>query len=334
MKRLALLALLALPALAHAQKAPFTPRPLTLPKELADKNNQFSGLSVRGNQLLLLSESRLQDRAEAKLYAVDLPSIEAQLADNSKAVSYRKYSIQGLDSVRARIGRAGQTYEGLEGLTLLGDVAYMSIETTTPSAYCYLIRGTVDDAGAAIRLDAGYLVPLPKPAPTSNKHVHNAGFEALTSYQQRILAVFEFNYFAQDNYAFEVPTTVAANELPRYVAVAPLPFRVTDMVSVGADRYTAINYFFRGDEDAVYRPGADDPNAKFIQEGSGFKNYCRLVSVRYKGGKLTWKPLYELPAEYMTYNWEGLAAYKQGYFLLNDKYGPSNQSTLLYLQKQ
>ncbi|GAB3832379.1 hypothetical protein [Hymenobacter jeollabukensis] len=319
--------------LALAQKTPFNLRTLTLPRELADKNNQFSGLYLRGAQLLLLSESRLQERAEAKVYAVDLASVDQQLTDKTRELAYKKYAIQGLEQVRARLDSAGQTYEGLEGLTMLGDVAYMSIETTTPSAYCYLIRGTVDDAATRISLDPGYLVPLPKPAPTNGTHVHNAGFESLVGYHQQVLALFEYNYFARDNYAFEVPTT-ASGEVPRYVPVARLPFRVTDMVSVGPDRFTAINYFYKGDDDAVYRPAAGDANARLVQEGSGYKNYCRLISVRYKGGKLSWKPLMELPAEYMTYNWEGLAGYKEGYFLINDKYGPSNQSTLVYLQKK
>ena len=36
----------------------------------------------------------------------------------------------------------------------------------------------------------------------------------------------------------------------------------------------------------------------------------------------------------MGYNWEGIAAYKAGYFIINDKYTPSRpyRTTLLYLQ--
>ncbi|RTQ44710.1 hypothetical protein EJV47_27340 [Hymenobacter gummosus] len=331
--RFVCLLLLLLPAAAvHAQKGPFALKTLKLPAELTERSQQFSGLCLRGSQLLLLGESRLQERMEPKVYALDLPSVDAQLAGKPGELTYKKYRIQGLEGIRARIDSLCQVYEGLEGLTLVGDEAYMSIETTTPSAYCYLIRGTFHDATATITLDAKYLVPLPKPALLNGTHVHNAGFESLTNYHQRLLALFEYNYFPQDNYAYELPTTAGA-ELPRFVPVDRLPFRVTDMVYEGENRFTAINYFFRGDEDAVYRPAPTDPNARFIQDGAGFKNYCRLIRISYKGKKVSWKPLYELPAEYMTYNWEGLAAYHGGYFLINDKYGPSNQSTLLYLQK-
>ncbi|WP_139924122.1 hypothetical protein [Hymenobacter sp. DG01] len=322
-------------ASTHAQKAPFSIQAVSLPAEIADRNNQFSGLFIRNNQLLLLSESRLQERAEAKVYALDLASLDAQLKQKMGEVKYRKYALQNLDKLRARMDSAHQEYEGLEGITMVGDTAYFTVETTTPSAYCYLIKGELDDAAASIRLDPRYLVPLPKPVLTDGTHIHNAGFEAAADYDQSLLLLFEYNYFSHDNYAFRLPTGAAPTpDIPRYVPVARLPFRVTDLVHTGGNRFTAINYFFNGAEDSVYRTPAPDPNARLIRNGSNYQNYCRLISLRYRRGRVSWKPLFELPREYMTYNWEGLAAYRGGYFLINDKYGPSNQSTLLYLRKK
>ncbi|MBX0292068.1 hypothetical protein K3G63_16585 [Hymenobacter sp. HSC-4F20] len=336
LSRLLLFVLVLQTAVATAQKAPFTFHPIRLPKEIADRNNQFSGLQVRNNQLLLLSESRLQERAEAKVYALDLASIDSQLAQKlpEQELAYRKYLIRNLDTIRARLDSAGQVYEGLEGMTMLGEVAYFSIETTTPSAYCYLIKGVVDDATASITIDTSYLVPLAKPALTNGSHIHNAGFEAISTYNQNLLLLFEYNYFSHDNFAFQLPAAAATPDVPHYVSVARLPFRLTDMVHTGKNRFTAINYFYNGAEDSVYRSPAPDPNTRFIRSGTTYQNYCRLISLKYKGNNVSWKPLVELPKEYMTYNWEGLAAYHGGYFLINDKYGPSNQSTLLFLQKK
>ncbi|KUG09590.1 hypothetical protein [Solirubrum puertoriconensis] len=317
---------------AQAQKTTVATVSITLPKEIADRNNQFSGLHVRGNQLLLLAESRLQEGAEAKVYALDLGSISNQLAQKTQELTYRKYTIRNLETIRARIDSACQVYEGLEALTMLGDVAYFSIETTTPSAYCYLIKGQVDDAAATITIDTRYLVPVAKPALANNTHIHNAGFEALAAYNQNLLLLFEYNYFGHDNYGFELPQAANAADVPRYVPMARLPFRITDMVHLGRNRFAAINYFYSGDDDRVYRPASTDANIRLVQQGSTYKNYCRLITLQYKRNRITWKPLFELPAEYMTYNWEGIAAYRGGYFLINDKYGPSNQSTLLYLR--
>ncbi|RYU76093.1 hypothetical protein [Hymenobacter persicinus] len=334
MKYLLLVALLSVGVSAGAQKAPFALHPIPLPPEMADKNNQFSGLYLRGHELLLLSESRLQERAEAKVYGINLGSIDDQLAGKVKTVEYRKYSIRGLDRIKARIDSACQLYEGLEGLTMLGDDAYFTIETTTASTYCYLIKGRLSEENAAITLDTRYLVPLPKPALTDGTHISNAGFEAAAGYNQSLLLLFEYNYFTHDNVAFRLPTAAVRNDIPQHVPVARLPFRVTDLTYEGHNRFTAINYFYSGDEDSVYRAPGTDPNARLIRTGTGYQNYCRLISLRYKHDKITWKPLFELPREYRTYNWEGLAAYRNGYFLINDKYGPSGQSTLLYLQKQ
>ncbi|RSK36101.1 hypothetical protein [Hymenobacter metallilatus] len=334
MKYLLLILLLSSSCAVCAQKAPFTFRTIPLPPEIADKNNQFSGLYLRPTELLLLSESRLQERAEAKVYGISLSSMDNQLAGKAQTVGYKKYSIRGLDQIKARIDSACQLYEGLEGLTMLGDDAYFTIETTTASTYCYLIKGRLSEENATITLDTRYLVPLPKPALTDGTHIHNAGFEAATGYNQSLLFFFEYNYFTHDNVAYRLPATVKQHDIPQVVPVARLPFRVTDLTYEGQNRFTAINYFYNGADDSVYRPPSPDPNARFIRSGNSYQNYCRLISLRYKGDKVTWKPLFELPREYMTYNWEGLAAYRGGYFLINDKYGPSGQSTLLYLQKR
>jgi hypothetical protein len=334
LKRVVFFVLALQAAFASAQKPAFTTHTIKLPQEIADRNNQFSGLFRYGNHLLLLSESRLQERAEAKVYALDMASIDAQLAQKSAEVSYKKYSIQNLDRMKARMGEACQEYEGLEGLTMVGNTAYFTVETTTPSAYCYLLKGLLHETDATITIDTTYLVPLVKPALTDGSHINNAGFEAATGYNKSLLFLFEYNYFAHDNYAFRLPDATSPPDIPQYVPVARLPFRVTDLVYEGKNRFTAINYFYNGKDDSVYRTPANDPNTRFIRDGASYQNYCRLISLHYKGDKVSWKPLFELPKEYMTYNWEGLAAYQGGYFLINDKYGPSNQSTLLYLQKK
>jgi hypothetical protein len=76
------------------------------------------------------------------------------------------------------------------------------------------------------------------------------------------------------------------------------------------------------------------PNTKLITENGVFKNYCRLVDIELKGNKVSWRPLWEFPVPYRSYNWEGIAAYKGGYFIINDKYTPARpyKTTLLYLQ--
>jgi hypothetical protein len=320
MKYLATLLLSSLFFAARAQPRQFDVHKLTLPKELAYYDNQFSGLSIAQGKLFLLSESRLQDQAEAKLYTVALADLDRQLADSTYALPYQKLPIHNLPRMRARMATAGQRYEGLEALLLTKDTAYFSVETTTPSTNCYLLKGRL--GATAVELDTTFLLALPKPVAADGSHIYNAGFEALAAAADHVLAFFEYNFFPK-NYAYEVASMAGRGKNQ----LRPLPFH-----------YTGIDYFFKGEgDDTVYRlPETDVPNYKLIAENGVFKNYCRLVDIELKDNKVSWTPLWEFPVAYRSYNWEGLAAYKGGYFLINDKYTPARpyQTTLLYLQSR
>ena len=129
--------LVGFPLLPAAAQAPqFVIRNVPLPKELAYYDNQFSGLAVSAGKLFLLSESRLQDKAEAKLYTVKLSDLDRRLTDTAFALPYQKLPIQHLQALRAKMLAAGQAYEGLEAVLIDGEAIYLSVETATPSANC------------------------------------------------------------------------------------------------------------------------------------------------------------------------------------------------------
>ncbi|NML63865.1 hypothetical protein HHL22_01475 [Hymenobacter sp. RP-2-7] len=325
-----------LPALG--QQPRFAVRRLRLPPELAYYDNQFSGLSISGNQLIIMSESRLQDKAEAKLYTVKLADLDHQLRDSTFALPYQKLPLQHLEKLRARMHQAGQSYEGLEAMLADGATIYFSVETATPSTNCYLLKGTLGPK--AVVLDTTVLVPLPKPLAPGGAHIYNAGFEALAAVHKRLYAFFEYNYFPTANSVYELNERRLSNYSPLgQQPIAKVPFRVTDLTPAGGDRFVGINYFFKGDGgDAVYRtPASETANAALIvdkADKSGYKNYCRLITIELKNNQFSWQPLWEFPEQYRSYNWEGIAAYQGGYFIINDKYSPSKpyQTTLLYLQ--
>lgn len=320
---------------ALAQQPAFDVRTISLPKEVEYYDNQFSGLAVADGKLLLLSESRLQDKAEAKLYTVPLAALDRKLQDTTYVLPYQKLPLTNLARLRAKMTALGQSYEGLEAMLVAKDAVYFSVETATPSANCYLLKGRLGPS--AVVLDTTFLLTLPKPVAADGAHIYNAGFEALANVNERLFAFFEYNSFPGQNYAYEVAGAAARSKSqPRPVPFSPLPFRITDMTATKAGHFTAINYFFKGEGgDAVYRtPATDVANTKLIAENGGFKNYCRLIDVTFKGNAFSWKPLWEFPVPYRSYNWEGIAAYKGGYFIINDKYTPARpyRTTLLYLQ--
>ena len=329
-----LLSIAALPA--HAQQPQFAVRNLSLPKELAFYDNQFSGLYIAQDKLFLMSESRLQDNAEAKLYTLKLADLDRKLTDTAYVLPYQKLPILNLAPLRAKMAATGQSYEGLEAMLIDEDVVYLSVETATPSTNCYLLKGHLE--AAAVALDTTFLVPMPKPVAADGTHIYNAGFEALALADKQLLAFFEYNYFPGANYAYAFDRArLPRASVPRPVPLARLPFRITDLTPTGGGHFTGINFFFKGDGgDAVYRvPATDAENTRLTTDAAGFKNYARLLDITLTSKGLTWKPLWEFPALYNGYNWEGIAAYKKGYFVLNDKYTPSRpyRTTLLYLQQ-
>ena len=320
---------------AWAQAPHFAVHRLYLPPEVAFYDNQFSGLALSAGQLLIMSESRLQDRAEAKLYAVALADLDHQLADSTYTLPFRKLPLLGLPALRGRINRAGQVYEGLEALLVDQQTIYFSVETATPSTNCYLLKGTL--TSAAVVLDTTFLVTLPKPLAADGSHIYNAGFEALASEGPHLFAFFEYNSFSSANYVYQLPKPLSAKgSAPQPLPFAQLPFRLTDVTAAGKHRFVGLNYFFRGEGgDEVYRtPATDTVNARLISDAVGYKSYCRLVALDLTDNKFSWQPLWEFPDDYRSYNWEGIAAYKNGYFIINDKYTSHRpyQSTLLYLQ--
>ncbi|WP_035568224.1 esterase-like activity of phytase family protein [Hymenobacter sp. IS2118] len=319
-----------------AQNPQFIVRELSLPAELKFYDNQFSGLCLSGASLLLLSESRLQDKAPAKLYQIATADLDRKLADTAYVLPFKKLPIYNLDIVRVKMKAAGQSYEGLEALVVDQNTVYFSVETATPSTSCYLLKGSLRDT--AVVLDPDFLMPLPKPVAANGAHIYNAGFEALAISNNRILAFFEYNYFPGANSVYEFDSQALSGKTAlSQVPIAKVPFRITDITPTGKNHFTAVNYFFKGGgADSIYRaPAREAANASLIKTKAGYQNYCRLIDLELRDDGFSWQPLWEFPAQYMGYNWEGLTAYKQGYFVMNDKYTPQRpyQTKLLYLQK-
>src|SRR5438105_5028055 len=66
-----------------AQDKHFSIHFIALPPELSYYDNQFSGLQIANKKLYLMTESRLEDNREPKLYAIDLTDINHYLKDTT-----------------------------------------------------------------------------------------------------------------------------------------------------------------------------------------------------------------------------------------------------------
>jgi hypothetical protein len=314
--------------------------PVSLPPELSWYDNQFSGLYIHEGKLFLMSESRLEDKAEPKLYAISTSDLDHKLKDTSFTLPYKKYHIYNLEGLREKMRTAGDDYEGLEAIVIDGKDVYLSVETATQSNNCYLLKGNLTDTSVVMYPD--FLMAMAKPVNADGSHIYNAGFEAVAFQDKIFNAFFEYNYFPAGNYVKYINQWSFDNAGKYHpVEMEKLPFRITDITRVKYDRYTAINYFYKGEgDDSVYRMPLNDKNSRLILDSTGYHNYCRLIEVNYNQNNhhpnFTWKTIWEFPKEYSSYNWEGIASYKKGYFIMNDKYTPQRPyaSTLLYLKRK
>lgn len=321
--------------IAQAQQPGFTIHELPLAEEIAYNENQFSGLTVYSNRLYMMSESRLQQGFEAKLYTLDIPQVEKHLADSTVPLTWKKVPIHHLDSLKDKMNAMGQEFEGLEAIIIDNGTVYFSVETTTRSPNCFLIKGVLTDS--AVIMNTGFLVAMPKFKFPNDSAVYNAGFEAMVKQGEFLYSFYEYNYFVPENYVRVFNKySFTGNYCSNSLSIAKLPFRITDITAAGNNHFTGINYFFKGDDDSVYRvPPTDTANYRLIKNGDKYISYCRLIDLELQDTGFVWKPLWEFPKQYHTYNWEGIAAYNDGYFIVNDKYGTKPpHSVLLYLKKQ
>jgi hypothetical protein len=315
---------------AKTQNNIFQVDTITLPQEISYSENQFSGLQIAGQKLYLMSECRLQENREAKLYSVNLSALAAFLKDTSQQLAFEKVKIFGLDSIVVAIKKLGDQYEGLEAFVIDKDNVYFSVETNTPSPNCYLIKGKFKEGNI-------YLQPvfkaIPKPRKPDGSSIYNAGFEAISLINNRLFAFYEYNYF-ENNQVYNIDTNFALNTTDS-VAINKMPFRITDITTIDSTHFTAINFFFKGEgADTVYRvPLSDSFNHSLITKNKVYQNYCRLININFTDGLFNWSPLWEFPLANAGFNWEGIAAWQNGYFIINDKYTPAKPytSVLLYI---
>lgn len=303
---------------------------IKLPENVSYYDNQYSSLYVSNGALFLMSESRLEDKRPAFVDKISEKELNRAIKDSNYIVRNTRLPILGLEAIRAQLETRNQKYEGLEAMAIQGEDIFFSIETDTPSDSCYLLKGKLNNH--AVILDSIHFLGLPKPKDENGKNVYNAGYESLEVKGNQLFAVFEYNYFSKENQLVVVNKDLEPATL-EYKTIAKIPFRITDISDTKGGFY-AINYFFNGGGgDAVYRIDKHEKDYNTIFADGKWKSYARIVKLIDRKDSFSYESIIDLPEKYWAYNWEGLAMYKKGFFILNDKYTPKRpyQSILLYM---
>lgn len=332
MKYFWLIIILLGPLVSVAQKLAKQILPVRLPAELLDAENQFSGMFIENQKLYLLAESRIQQGHEARLFSMPLADIEQHLNNEQFDLIALKIPILGLQSLQRQMALQQHEFEGLEAVTTMNGFLYFSVETPTKNDYCYVLKGQM--LRDSVFLDTTQLIPILKPRRPDGSPIYNAGFESLVATKNKLVAFYEYNNFTKGNYAYTISREPKKATMDS-VSLQALPFRLTDVAHWKGKRYVGTNFFYKGDDDKDYRPGADQPVADALVKKDGkYQSYSRLISLKMNGRKITWRVLNELPPDYWGYNWEAVAAWRGGFFMLNDKYTPTKiaESKLVFIK--
>ena len=327
---------------------------INLSDTLAHPENQFSGLTYRNHKLYLLCESRIQENHIARIYSINKKELKKAIADSTYQPAHKTILIKNLEKVKAQIDAGGNLFEGLEAIDVKGKNVWLTIETISPSLKGYVISGKLKKNELIINdIDILALdIPL-----KNGEVLDNSGYESIAYKNGKLLAAFEYNYFDTVNRFYSLNKNLSDTSID-YLATAKVPFRITDWQFTGKDKLVALNVFYKGKADSYFRvPSTDSLNYKYTVNDKGEpESFARIIQIyktswtsytstgilhdikrsnKKKNDYYNWKTIGLLPSDYgKGYNWEGVTAFKKGYFITNDKFTPTRErkSYLLYIE--
>lgn len=301
---------------------------IALPDTLKTGSREISGLAIAGNRLYLLCENR-RDRFRvytSGIYSISLTELEESIeASGRLSPACTWHPLEGIDWVMQRVG----DYQGLESLVIQGNRFYATVETEVTADSCYLVSGTLTTKG--FKIDTSKLTALPKPKLENGSQVFNAGFEALLHRKGKLYALFEYNQFERNHALMVRPST---GRLRKIQLSRKLPFRTTDITFWKNNNFIGINYFFPLKEEFIYTENLSDAEENLIRSKDGtLRSFARLTLLKISKNRLQVVRYIDLPEELWTSNWEGIARFKNGVFLVNDKFVKEGgrETQLIYL---
>lgn len=274
-------------------------------------NEEFSGIAVKGDSLFLLPQCAGWESSKY-IYRFSAKEALDNANDSTKpAIRAVKIRLYGLDALK-NVKQVRKQYDGFEALAIVGDSCYILIESKVQDPYCYLVKAVFDGDALIVQPNP---VQLRKPRQKSN-----VGFEAMyyDATAKRLKIFFEYNGFdtMPDTTAIGYEVNTGMNSVEKF-AVPSLPFRLTDVTIDNTGDVYGINFYWGGEFDRYLSFPEDSLNAlaKFSQiplKEDASEYYGRIVRLRNN----EWTGVGDLFSTKI--NWEGIAAYNNGFFLISD----------------
>ena len=306
---------------------------ISLPDAIKSVNEEFSGMTTWNSRVYL--EPQYGDHKETKLdgdfnlYSINADSIGRVI--DGKDTSLTKYRIIRVKNLNQLPDSVKQYYEGFEAITIINNNVFLSIETTDTYDYCFILKGTLNEAKGEVNVDPHRYATLKR-----YPRINNAGFESVTwlPTESKLLAYYEFNAMRNGGIGYLIDT--AFKEAPKKIKTPFLYFRITDISARDDGQVFGINYFWNGDYDSYLNndilTNQDDKVKQMIPElkdsissHPGYlkrKPFARIVTLKnYKSNKWTQVVSFD---GYKN-NWEGMTLFKHGALIITDANRSPNQ---------
>lgn len=301
-------------------------RLLPLAGALQDPKAEISGLAWHKERLILLPQypdwGNMQRNFPASVFAIAKKDIVSFLKqdhpDMSSPLPMTEIRLWGMEFCRELPG-----FEGFEAIAILGDRAFLLIETYAEGRMgSWLVQGIFSPDEASLWLEKDSMARLDPPV-----NLRNMSFEALVLGPSGLNAIFEANGRKVNPHPMALRFDFDMKPLPP-VAFPHVEYRITDATTVDdEDRFWVLNYFWPGNK-GLLQPAEDDIVRRWgVGKSHANSEYVERIlpfEMTLEGPRLADAPPVIFELGMMPRNWEGLALLRdsdvQGFLLATDKF--------------
>ncbi len=291
------------------------PVEIQLAEPFNSNDMEYSGLTTHDDKLILLPQYFLGFDKDTTgfIFSIDFNRIREYL----NSINTSPIVPESIKVYASGFQRFNHRGSGYEAITFVGDEVFILIEDIGTPTKTYIAKGIYDDEENTVHFDSSTITQLPQ-----QSYIRNYGYETLFTIGENTIAIQELNGKNNCNSRNAYEYTTSLNILKTF-KLPIIEYRITDATIFENNSFYVINYFWPGDYDLL-KPGKDLIAEKYGigEHQSESKGIERILKMKIEGDSLivAGKPIYILPYDSQSSNWEGIAKFDNGFILVTDTY--------------
>ncbi len=292
-------------------------QPSLLPGLLQHSYHEYSGMCIYNGSIYLLPQNKRPEASySGVIFVIDTAAVTTDNMGNVGVsdAAVHTLSIDGFRDMAHNIDR----FSGFEAMVIVNDAVYLTVETDADTDY--LVKGYLKEKSVIL---TGDRIALPK-LHRNGKYLPNAGYEALSYSEGKLIVGFEYNYFDGGNALYFIDTSFSGGGAHiQSVPFTRLPFRLTDMAGLADGSMLAINHYWNlngnsNHRESYYREidNTNDPDLKHWAWNQCFTRILH-ITVDNDGKQTRWQTAMIIPNKDCI-NWEGIVPFRGGVLLISD----------------